>query len=118
MEDYLGDDNGGGEAYKKILAGAERLNWRTAEIAGRFLERHGRAAEAKALYERFLNENRDNGDLVQPSLARIEAGQIPPATEGGVKDGLAEALFELGTGLTQRETQHVAHITPRPPLEI
>jgi len=118
MEDYLGDVNGASETYKKILAGAERLNWRTADIAGRFLERHGRAAEAKALYERFLKENRDNVDLVQPSLARIEAGQIPPATVGGVKDGLAEALFDLASVLNQRDTQDLALIYARLTLEL
>ena len=118
IDDYLGDVGGASQAYKKILEGSERLNWRTTDVAGRFFERHGRAAEAKALYERFLRENHDNGDLVQPSLARIVAGQIPPATAGSVKDGLAEALFDLASVLNQRDTQDLALIYARLALEL
>jgi tetratricopeptide (TPR) repeat protein len=118
VDDYLGDVDGASQTYKKILAGSERVNWRTADIAGRFMERHGRAPEAKALYERFLRDNRDNADLVQPSLARIQAGQIPPATVGGVKDGVAEALFDLASVLNQRDTQDLALVYARLALEL
>jgi tetratricopeptide (TPR) repeat protein len=118
IDDYLGDVDGASQAYKKIIGGTERLNWRTADIAGRFLERHGRSEEAKALYEHFLRDNRDNGDLVKPSLARIEAGQIPPATVGGIKDGLAEALFDLASVLNQRDTQDLALLYARLALEL
>jgi len=119
IDDYLGDVDGASQAYKKMLdGGAERLNWRTADMAGRFMERHGRAPEAKALYERFLRDNRDNGDLVQPSLARIQGGQIPPATVTGVKDGLAEALFDLASVLNQRDTQDLALVYARLTLEL
>ncbi len=118
IDDYLGDVAGASEAYKKILGGTERLNWRTADVGGRFLERHGRAPEAKALYERFLRENRDSTDLVQPSLARVEAGQVPSATVAGVKDGLAEALFDLASVLNQRDTQDLALIYARLTLEL
>jgi tetratricopeptide (TPR) repeat protein len=118
IDDYLGDVDGASQAYKKMLAGSEHVNWRTADIAGRFLERHGRAPEAKTLYERFLKDNRDNSDLVQPSLARIEAGKIPSATVGGLKDGLAEALFDLASVLNQRDTQDLALIYARITLEL
>jgi tetratricopeptide (TPR) repeat protein len=118
VDDYLGDVNGASEAYKKILGATERLNWRSTDIGGRFLERHGRAADAKALYERFLRENRENADLVQPSLARIAAGQLPPATVAGVKDGLAEALFDLASVLNQRDTQDLALIYARLTLQL
>ena len=74
--------------------------------------------EAKALYERFLASDRDNGDLVQPSLARLKAGQVPPATVGSLKDGLAEALFDLASVLNQRDTQDLALIYARLTLEL
>ncbi|MGH7123833.1 MAG: tetratricopeptide repeat protein, partial [Stellaceae bacterium] len=118
IDDYLGDVDGASAAYKKILSGAQQLNWRTADIAGRFFERHARAPEAKALYERFLRENRDNGDLVQPSLARVAFGQIPAATVGDVKDGLAEALFDLASVLNQRDTQDLALVYAQLALEL
>jgi tetratricopeptide (TPR) repeat protein len=118
IDDYLGDVNGASEAYTKILGATDHVNWRSADIGGRFLERHGRAPEAKALYERFLRENRENGDLVQPSLARISAGQVPPATVAGVKDGLAEALFDLASVLNQRDTEDLALIYARLTIEL
>src|SRR5215472_11110540 len=118
IDDYLGDVDGASQTYKKILGASERLNWRMADIAGRFLERHGRAPEAKELYERFLRDNRDNGDLVHPSLARIAAGQSAPAVVQGVKDGVAEALFDLASVLNQRDTQDLALIYARRTLEL
>jgi tetratricopeptide (TPR) repeat protein len=117
VDDYLGDVNGASEAYKKILA-PDHLNWRSTDLGGRFLERHGRSSEAKALYERFLRDNRENADLVQPSLARIAAGKAPAATVVGVKDGLAEALFDLASVLNQRDTQDLALIYARLTLEL
>ncbi len=118
IDDYLGDVKGASEAYKKILAPSDHLNWRTADIGGRFLERHGRGSEAKALYERFLRDNRENADLVQPSLARIAAKKTPAPTVAGVKDGLAEALFDLASVLNQRDTQDLALIYARLTLEL
>ncbi|HKX09689.1 MAG TPA: tetratricopeptide repeat protein [Stellaceae bacterium] len=118
IDDYLGDVDGASQTYKKVLGRSERLNWRTADIAGRFLERHGRAPEAKALYERFLRENRDSADLVQPALARIPAGQIPPATVGDLKDGVAEALFDLASVLNGRDTQDLALVYARLALQL
>jgi len=118
IDDYLGDTDGASQAYKKVLGDNERLNWRTVDVAGRFLERHGQSEEAKALYERFLASDRDNGDLVQPSLARLKAGQVPPATVGSLKDGLAEALFDLASVLNQRDTQDLALIYARLTLEL
>jgi len=118
IDDYLDDVDGASQAYKKILAGTERLNWRTVDVAGRFMERHARSAEAKALYERFLHDSRDNADLVQPSLARIEGGQVPPATVGSLKDGMAEAVFDLASVLNQRDTQDLALIYARLTLEL
>ena len=118
IDDYLGDVDGATQAYTKILGGTERLNWRTADVGGRFLERHGRSAEAKALYERFLRDNADSRDLVQPSLARVEAGRVPPATVASLKDGLAEALFDLASVLNQRDTEDLALIYARLTLEL
>ena len=36
------------------LQGSEQLNWRLTDAIANFDERHGRAAEAKALYQRFM----------------------------------------------------------------
>ncbi|HUK09904.1 MAG TPA: tetratricopeptide repeat protein [Stellaceae bacterium] len=108
IEDYLGNVNGALDAYKKLTAASDRLNWRTTDMAGRFLERHGRAQEAKALYERFIRENSDGADLAAPSIARIAAGKIPPPTVASATDGLAEAMFDIASVLNQSETEDLS----------
>jgi len=118
IDDYVDDVDGASQAFKKIVDGAERLNWRTADMAGRFFERRSRAGEAKAIYERFVKDNRDNADLVQPGLTRIAAGQIPPPAVASVKDGVAEALFDIASVLNQRDTEDLALLYGRLALEL
>jgi tetratricopeptide (TPR) repeat protein len=118
IEDYVGDINGASQAYKKILSTPERLNWRTADMAGGFFERHQRVGEATALYQRFAIENRESGDLVEPSLARVAAGQVPPPPVATMKDGLAEAMFDIAALLNQRDTQDLALLYARLALEL
>jgi tetratricopeptide (TPR) repeat protein len=108
IEDYFGNVNAALDAYKKITAAAERLNWRTTDMAGRFLERHGRTQEAKALYERFERENSDSADLAGPALARIASGKIPPPGVASATNGLAEAMFDIASVLNQRETEDLS----------
>jgi tetratricopeptide (TPR) repeat protein len=118
IDDFVGNAEGASAAYKKIIAGAERLNWRTAEMAGRFYERHGQAAEAKALYERFAKENPGNSELVQAGLQRIAAGEVPPPVVGGVKDGLAEAMFDIASVLNQRDTEDLSLVYAQFAIEL
>ena len=118
IEDFLGQTEAASAAYKKIIAGAERLNWRSADMAGRFYERHGQPAEAKAIYERFAKENPGSAELVAPALQRIAAGTIPPPVVDGVKDGLAEALFDIASVLNQRDTEDLSLIYAQISLEL
>ncbi len=118
IEDYLGDVNGASQAYKKTLETPDRLNWRTVDMAGGFFERHERVPEAKALYQRFVNENRDSADLVEPSLARVASGKAPPPPVATPKDGLAEAMFDIAALLNQRDTQDLALLYARLALEL
>ena len=118
IDDYLGDVDGASRTYKKIIESPDHLNWRTVDMAGTFFERHERVPEAKALYERFLKENPDSSDLVQPSLARVAAGKVPPAPVATVQDGLAEAMFDIAALLNQRDTQDLSLLYARLALEL
>lgn len=117
IDDFAGQDAAASGLYKKMLTG-DRLNWRVVDMAGNFYERHNRVGDAKALYERFAQENADTASLVEPSLARIAAGQVPPPRIAGIKDGLAEALFDVASLLNQRETQDLALLYGRLSLEL
>ena len=109
IQDYLGDTNAALEDYKKLTSAAAQLNWRTTDVAGRFLERHGHRDEAKALYARFERENAADGvDLAGPALARIAAGSTPPPAVVSVTQGLAEAMFDIASVLNQRQTEDLS----------
>ena len=100
---------------------AARSTPRVLEAYGRFLERHGRAAEAAKLYQRHLDE----GGLAmrdRPGLARIAAGQKPEPLIRNPADGAAEALFGIAASLTDAAERrcldplsaHGAVSAPRP----
>jgi tetratricopeptide (TPR) repeat protein len=118
IDDYVGDAAAADRAYKKILDGTERLNWRTVDMAGRFYERQGRVEDAKQIYERFAKENRGNADLVQAALQRVAERKTPPPTIAGVKDGLAEAMFDIASLLNQRDTEDLALLYARLAIEL
>lgn len=118
IDDFLGDQAAAERAYKKMVDTPDRLNWRALDMAGNFYERRQRIGDAKALYERFAQENPDSRTLVEPALARIAAGQPPPPRVQSIKDGLAEALFDVASVLNQRDTQDLALLYARLALEL
>lgn len=98
-------------AYGKAAAAANP-SWRVVEMAGNFFERQGRADEARRLYARFADENRDP-ELVEAALQRIARGKVPERLIGSARDGAAEALFDLASLLNARETLDGAVIYAR-----
>ena len=87
--------------YDKALAGSDQLNWRLTDAVTNFDQRHGRAEKAKALYQKFIQQNAGS-ELAVAALAR------PPGTPQPLirtaADGLAEAMFDLASVLNQAET--------------
>ena len=88
--------------YDKALAGSEQLNWRLADAAGNFDLRHGRAEQAKALYQKFIQQNAGSELATAALAARSNANPQPLIRSAG--DGLAEAMFDLASVLNQAET--------------
>jgi tetratricopeptide (TPR) repeat protein len=87
--------------YEKALASSEQLNWRLTDAVANFDQRHGRAEKAKALYQKFIQQNAGS-ELAVAALAR-PAG-TPQALIRSAADGLAEAMFDLASVLNQAET--------------
>jgi tetratricopeptide (TPR) repeat protein len=87
--------------YEKSLAGSEQLNWRLTDAVANFDQRHGRADKAKALYQKFIQQN-VGSELAIAALAR-PAGTPQPLIRTAA-DGLAEAMFDLASVLNQAET--------------
>jgi tetratricopeptide (TPR) repeat protein len=87
--------------YEKALAGSEQLNWRLTDAVANFDQRHGRADKAKALYQKFIQQNAGS-ELAIAALAR-PTGTPQPLIRSAA-DGLAEAMFDLASVLNQAET--------------
>lgn len=64
-------------AYQKVIGGPQPPTWRVAELAGNFFERHGRAEDAKRLYERVAS-GQGTVDVASAGLDRLAKGTIPP----------------------------------------
>jgi len=93
-------------AYRDALAAAG-ASPRIVDAYGRFLERAGRADEAKKLYDQ-LNSKNSLHPLAAEAGARIAAGQKPDRLIQTPGEGAAEALFGIAASLTDATSADVA----------
>jgi tetratricopeptide (TPR) repeat protein len=111
LYDYAGKPDKAQQHFEKALGASEQLNWRLTDAIGNFYERHGRGAEAKALYQRFMQQN-NSIDLALSVTAARPPGPPQPIIRSPA-DGLAEALFDLASVLNQVETIDLALLYDR-----
>ncbi|HEY8872166.1 MAG TPA: tetratricopeptide repeat protein, partial [Stellaceae bacterium] len=111
LYDYAGKTDKAQQHFEKALGASEQLNWRLTDAIGNFYERHGRGAEAKALYKRFMQQN-NSIDLALSVTAARPPGPPQPIIRSPA-DGLAEALFDLASVLNQVETIDLALLYDR-----
>lgn len=105
IADYLGNAMRAEGAYKRAYEAAGS-SLRIVQAYGNFLERHGRAAEAQALYRGFLEG--DDNPLIQAALQSSLKGQAPRPFISSPTDGAAEALFSLATSMNDEQSVDVA----------
>lgn len=117
IDDFAGRTDKAEAAYLKTVQSATRVNWRSVETLGSLYERTDRPEEARALYQRFISENRDS-DLASVALARLASQQKPGPRIASPADGAAEALFDLASVLEQTETADLSLIYGRLALGI
>lgn len=106
IADYLGDETAAAANYAKIAAEITSSP-RLVDAYGRFLERHGRAAEAKALYEN-VSRNIAYRPVADAGLTRIAEGETPDAFIEKPADGGAEALLGVATALNQPQQADIS----------
>ena len=110
----LNDRAGRTEASDRALAAALesapsrslRLTW----LIGNYYERQGKPAEARKVYREYLDGGGD-ATLLQGALARTAEGQGSPAPAASLrssKAGVAEALFNLASLLSQERAEQTA----------
>lgn len=105
IADYLGNAMRAEGAFKKAYEAAGN-SLRIVQAYGNFLERHGRAAEAHALYRGYLEG--DDNPLIQAALESSLKGRAPQPFISSPADGAAEALFSLATSMNGEQSIDVA----------
>lgn len=106
LAELFGDKDGADANYKQSLLAAGPTP-RVVEAYSRFLERNGRAAEAKALYEKTA-QNEGYASVTAPGLVRIAKGEIPQPLAPRAEDGAAEALFGIAASLNDEQSRDVS----------
>ncbi|MGE0260944.1 MAG: tetratricopeptide repeat protein, partial [Alphaproteobacteria bacterium] len=116
LYDFAGKPDKARQFYDKATAESDQLNWRVTEIVANFDELQGQPEQAKALYDRFLQQN-STSDLASAVAAIRAAGPAkPPLTSPA--DGLAAALFDLASILNQPESIDLALLYDRAALAL
>ena len=82
LYDFAGQTDKAGGFYEKTLADNQQLNWRLTDAIANFYERHGKEKEAKALYQKFIDQNAGS------EIAQTVLGARPP--------GIPEAADRFG----------------------
>ncbi len=116
IHDYMGRTKDAESAYKKAMNSTAPPP-RVLEAYGRFLERHGRGADAQNLYRPYQG-NGGLATVVKPGLARIAAGQRPDGLIRTPADGAAEALFGIAASLTDGQSADVSILYLRMALHL
>jgi tetratricopeptide (TPR) repeat protein len=106
LAELFGDKVEAEAAYLQSLNAAGPTP-RVVDAYGRFLERNGRAEDAKALYEKTAR-NDGYTSVTTPGLARIAKGEIPSPLAARAEDGAAEALFGIAASLNDESSRDVS----------
>jgi tetratricopeptide (TPR) repeat protein len=107
IADLAGDAATAAAKYDAVLAASQRLNWRAVDLVGNFYERHGRAAEARALYQRFADETA-SAEQREAALARLAESAVPAPRVATPLQGVSEGLFDLASVINQPEALDLA----------
>jgi tetratricopeptide (TPR) repeat protein len=104
--EYAGRDKDADEAYRQAIA-VMGTGPRATDAYGRYLVRHGRPEDAKALYERALSANPGN-PTVEWALRDLAAKKTPQPLVSSPAEGVAEALFGISASLTDERSTDIA----------
>jgi len=113
----LSGDAGAEGAYQAAIAGQASLSPRLADAYGRFLERAGRADDARAFYEKLAPQAALE-PLAKAGLARLQSGAKPDRMVQSADAGAGEALFGIATALTDQSSADISILYLRLALEL
>ncbi|WP_119677366.1 tetratricopeptide repeat protein [Indioceanicola profundi] len=106
IQDLRGNAEEAGRLYMELARG-DGQPLRLVQLTGNFLERQGRTEEARALYAAFAEGNGAN-PIAADALEALDKGRPPQPLIANAHEGLAEAMFELGSALHQEGAAEMA----------
>jgi len=112
IRDVSGDEKKAMESYENAFSSGFPSSFRLVEIFGNFFERSGHSEKALEIYRNYL-ETASNAYMIEPALARLENNKKPETVVGSVRDGMAEALFNIAGALHQEDAAKIALIYSR-----
>lgn len=98
--DMLGDAKGAEESYRQAMDTSGATSIRIVQAYASFLDRQGRVNEARAALDQYIAMAPDH-PLAKASLAEIASNKTMKPLIGNAAEGVAEALYGLGSALAQ-----------------
>ncbi len=117
VNDLAGRPEAADEAYRRAMESTNGTALRIAAAYGEFLEREGRADEAKRIYRRQL-ERFEESPLILDALARIDRGERPARMVDDPVAGAAEALYSVASALARDNARDAAIVLLRLALHL
>lgn len=85
-------------AYRQTIPDLKTFSLRQVEMLGALLVRAGKSAEARSLYDDYL-ERYPGSQLLGPSIKQLEPGSEPRSIVTTPAEGIAEAIFGIANSL-------------------
>lgn len=109
MLDVLGDSEGAGEAYNRAMDASGGSSIRVVQAYASYLSRAGRTEEAAGVLVAFL-QMAGGHPLAEFELRSVAAGDTLPPLVANASEGVAEALYGLGSALASDTTSNLAEL--------
>lgn len=103
INDLAGRKAAAETAYAAALKGEPNPSFRVSEAFANFYARQGRTQDALALFAHHKEENPDTV-RVEETVKALRSGAKPAPHIKSAADGLAEAMFDLGSALHQESS--------------
>ncbi|GAB6052102.1 tetratricopeptide repeat protein [Magnetospira thiophila] len=112
IEAYLGHPKEAEASFREALGSGDAVSSRLLQLFGDFYERNGQLDEARKLYADYLQQHPDNRQFTM-ALKRLDEGKPISGSPPGPAAGVAEALFDVGNSLRQRNAHDTAMLLVR-----
>lgn len=109
MMETLGNTEGAAAAYQAAMETSGGGSIRVVQAYASFLSRTGRTEDARSILESFIALSPEH-PLAEADLKRLAAGETLPPLVSTASEGVAEALYGLGSALATDTTSNLSEL--------